>query len=505
MSRALSDNVQETPLGPDDSETCPASRLPRLGLPYLSLVSSERRLLLTILDVLVLSSALVMAVALRTDWATEVTMYRLVTANWKWFATLAIFWLAISAIGDVYDLARCASAPHSMLSANSAAAATILLYHFTPWLTPPLDSRGLVFFFAGFALLGLTLWRGLYAVLFAQPTFQLNALILGAGEAGRTLASEISAVPMEGNPYRGSGYRIMGFVDDDTAKQGSQVAGIPVLGTSTQLLDLAASHGIQEIVLAITHRHSMSDQALEMLLTCRERGLRITTMPALYEELLGRIPVHHVGRDLGAVLPTSQGSTDRLFWLCKRIGDWAVGAVGTLCLGLALPWVALLNLIWSRGPLFYRQERVGKGGRIFQILKFRTMVPDAEQATGPVWSEDHDPRITPVGHWLRKTRLDELPQIINVFRGEMSLVGPRPERPEFVEKLCRDIPFYRARHAVRPGITGWAQVRYGYGNSVDDARIKLEYDLYYVKHAGFYLDTLILLKTLAVIFKLQGK
>jgi lipopolysaccharide/colanic/teichoic acid biosynthesis glycosyltransferase len=270
------------------------------------------------------------------------------------------------------------------------------------------------------------------------------------------------------------------------------------------MADLASRLHAEEIVLAITHRHTMTAAAFDALLECRERGLHITTMAALYERLLGRVPVEHVGRDVAAVLPTDSVPSLRLFYTLKRGIDLLAGIVGGLGLCIVIPFVALANALWGRGPLFFRQKRVGMGGKIFLVCKFRTMVPDAEHDTGPVWSRKDDPRTTSVGRFLRKSRIDELPQIINVLRGEMSLVGPRPERPQFVEQLAAQIPFYRARHAVRPGITGWAQVRYRYGSSVEDSRIKLEYDLYYVKNQDLALDALIMLKTLAVVFSLQG-
>jgi lipopolysaccharide/colanic/teichoic acid biosynthesis glycosyltransferase len=229
-------------------------------------------------------------------------------------------------------------------------------------------------------------------------------------------------------------------------------------------------------------------------------------MPALYERLLGRVPVEHVGRNVQAVLPVDErGATERVYWLAKRLIDIVLSAVGLDVLALLIPLVALANAIFSRGPLFYRQVRVGRGGKNFAVVKFRTMRPDAEQDTGAVWAQAGDVRVTPAGRWLRKTRLDELPQVLNVLRGEMSLIGPRPERPEFVDDLARQIPFYRARLSAKPGLTGWAQVRFGYGNSVDDARTKLEYDLYYVRHASFNLDALIVLKTIGVMLRLQGK
>lgn len=331
-------------------------------------------------------------------------------------------------------------------------------------------------------------------------------MVVGAGWAGSYLARALQQVPAVGNPFNGTGYHILGFFDDDPAKQSeASVAGLPVFGDCQALPHMTRQLGADEIVLAITHRHTMAAATFDALMACREQGIRITTMPALYERLLGRVPVDHIGRDVGAVLPIHTGPIDRLYWTNKRLMDVVLGVVGLLALALIIPLVAVGNRLSSPGPLFYRQERVGKGGRSFQVIKFRTMIPNAELNTGVVWAAEGDPRITPFGRFMRKTRMDELPQLINIIRGEMSLIGPRPERPEFVDRLAQEIPFYRARHAVRPGLTGWAQVRYGYGSSVDDTRVKLEYDLYYVRHAGFYLEALILLKTLAVVLQLQGR
>jgi exopolysaccharide biosynthesis polyprenyl glycosylphosphotransferase len=298
----------------------------------------------------------------------------------------------------------------------------------------------------------------------------------------------------------------VGFVDDDPAKVGQRIGDAGVLGSSVDLLRLARELHVDEVVLAITHRETIPQAGFDAFMACREDGLHVTTMEAVYERVLGRVSVEHAGRNVAAVLPVAErGPTERLFWAVKRLVDLAFGVVALVALGLLIPFVALLNLAGNRGPMFYRQVRVGKAGRTFRVFKFRTMRPDAEAATGAVWATSHDPRVTPVGRFLRKTRLDELPQVLNVLAGQMSVIGPRPERPEFVDDLARQIPFYKARHAVHPGLTGWAQVRFGYGSTVDDARVKLEYDLYYVRHAGFYLDALIALKTAAVMLKLQGK
>lgn len=486
--------------------------LPRVALPSIGLGMSERKLLLAIFDVGLLIAALVIAVRARTDWLESPNAF---LALWRWWVTLGVVWWLVAQLLEAYELARAASAPHSMLSAMGAAALTSVVYQMIPFLTPPLASRGQSVFFALLAVAFVGVWRGIYAVLFVQPNFEVRGLVLGAGVSGQALVDALSHAPLpvspeienKRNPYRGTGYDIIGFVDDDEAKLAAgSVAGIPVLGPCTDLPSLAKQMAVDEVVLAITHRHAMSDCAFDALLTCREQGIHVTTMPALYERLLGRVPVYHIGRNLTAVLPADDGGPmERVYWLAKRWGDTVLAAIGVLPLGLLIPLVALANAIFSPGPLFYRQTRVGKAGRLFDVIKFRTMRPDAEKGTGAVWATSNDSRVTPVGRFLRKARLDELPQLLNVLRGEMSIIGPRPERPEFIARLAGQIPFYRARHAVRPGLTGWAQVRYGYGSSVEDSRVKLEYDLYYVRHASFYLDALITLKTVGVMLRLQGK
>lgn len=456
------------------------------------------------MDVLLINGALLAAIAWRTDWlGLDVLSFVLRTA--KWYITLSAVWVTVALLLDSYDLPRAASPPQSVIVASAAALGTVGSYTLIPWLTPPLATRGLIYAFAALAVVGVSAWRVTYALFLAQPTFCQHALVIGAGQAGQALARALQPLPRVGNPVYGTGYQIVGFLDDDPAKQGETIAGIPVLGTCQELPQWLASLPVDEIVLAITHCHTISPTTFEALLSCREQGWQITTMPVLYERLFGRVPVDHVGRDLYAVLPLEQGPAERLYLAVKRLGDILLGLAGLAALGIIAPPVALANRILCPGPLIYRQTRVGHAGKLFRICKFRTMIPNAEQETGAVWAADHDPRVTPVGRFLRATRLDELPQAWNVLRGEMSAIGPRPERPEFVAQLAAQIPFYRVRHAVRPGVTGWAQVRYRYGSSVDDARIKLEYDLYYVKHAGFSLDVQIVLKSVGVMVRMAGR
>jgi exopolysaccharide biosynthesis polyprenyl glycosylphosphotransferase len=235
-----------------------------------------------------------------------------------------------------------------------------------------------------------------------------------------------------------------------------------------------------------------------------EQGTQITPMFALYQDLTGRVPVSHLGDMSFVALPANVKSTARTYQVVKRWFDFTLALVVLLLAAPLFLLIALAIKLDSPGRVFFTQVRVGRGGKAFRIIKFRSMYSDAEAATGAVWAASYDRRVTRIGRFLRKSRLDEIPQILNVLRGDMSFVGPRPERPEFDEELEREIPFYRARRAVRPGLTGWAQVNHGYGNSLQDALRKVEYDLYYIKNESPYLDLLILLRTVAVVLKLGG-
>lgn len=477
-------------------------RRPRVALPGLRLRTSERKLLLLTFDLVIINAALVVAWVVGAD--SPVTA-QIALAPYKWFVTLTIVWSVSALFFDVYDLARSASTTQIVRSAGAAALATVLVYILIPWFAPPLASRTLIFAFVIGAWLGIVAWRVAYAQLFVQPWFKRRALVVGAGWAGRTLEEMLRLAPHDANPYRGTGYQVVGFIDDNAAYSGATIGDAPVLGGHGVLVSTAKTLHVDEVILAITHRHAIDAALFDELLRCRELGVQVTPMAEVYERLSGRVPVDHIGRDLYAALPTGDRAYERFYLGVKAVIDGAVALVGLGVLAVVAPLVALANAMTSPGPLLYKQERVGKGGRSFMVVKFRSMIPDAEAKTGAVWAAANDDRVTPVGRLLRKTRLDELPQVINILRGEMSLIGPRPERPGFVEDLAKTLPFYRARHAVRPGITGWAQVRYRYGNTSEDARIKLEYDLYYVKHVGALLDLRIVLRTIQVILLFKGQ
>mgnify|MGYP000889284033 CR=1 FL=1 len=475
---------------------------PRAERFSLHLRVSERRLLLSVVDLSAINAALLLALYSHPETALPPGQLLSVA---KWFITLGVIWLACAAVFNLYHLPLASHAALSVRTCGSAALVTVALYALTPWLTPPLFSRGLLLIFAVAAVSAISLWRLLYASVLAQPWSKERALVVGAGQAGRSLAQDLQMSAGAPNPYRGAGYTLVGYIDDNPDYRGQTVAGLPVLDGHHALLSVARAWQVNEIILAITHRHAIADSLFDALIRCTEAGYRVTTLPVFYERVLGRIPVEHLGRNLDTLLQMQEGVGYRSYQLFRRLADLILVLPGLLLLGLAIPAVLAANALTSPGPLFYRQTRVGRGGAQFAILKFRSMVPDAEQQTGAVWARANDDRITPFGRFMRRSRLDELPQVINILRGEMSFIGPRPERPEFVDSLAHAIPFYRARHAVRPGLTGWAQVQYQYGDSTADARIKLEYDLYYVKHITPWLDLQILFRTLAVVLQLRGR
>ena len=473
--------------------------MPRAGLRFTSI---ERKWLLIGFDLVLVNSALVIA-AVR--WNEFVLSRANLAAYYKWFLTLSILWLVVGTILDIYSLPRAASTTTIIGSAGSAALATTLLYLVIPWLTPPILHRS---YAVGFVCLTGALvlsWRVVYARALVHPAFARYGLIVGG------TASVLEQVRLvqeagqldDGNPFRGTGYAIIGRVADPDVEDAQ--CDIPLLGHVRKLVRLSRQYGVDEIIVAATSEQELCLDAREVLLDCRELGLQVSSLSSVYERLTGRLPVDRACYDLQLLLSPADSPGARLYAASKRAIDIVLSLIGLAAFAVVMPFIALANVIGSPGPLFYRQERIGKGGRPFTLIKLRSMIPDAEHRTGAVWCDKDDPRITTVGRWLRKSRLDEVPQLINVLRGQMSIVGPRPERPSFVGPLSRTLPLYRARHAVKPGITGWAQVHYEYGDSIDDAQMKLEYDLFYVKHASLYLDLLILLHTVRVVFGLKGQ
>ncbi len=470
----------------------------------LQLTAPERKLLLGFVDLILLNGSLLGVTLLWQDFQLSGAF---VLAYAKWFVTLSVVWWGFSIIFDIYDLALSASATHILRNAGLAALLTTSVYLLIPWLTPPLLGRSYAFVFVGLSVTLIMTWRVLYAKTLYRTAFRTRALVVGTNDVARKLLSELNSAGQTGdaNPFRGTGYDVLGLVATGGVPLPESAANDLILGHASELVHLVRNYHVDEVIVAIDDQSAMGQEVFTVLLDCCELGVKLRPVVEVYERLTARLPVEYARGYVQALWDRSDQPSERLYLAIRGLMDMLFALTGMLLLAVLMPLVALGNVVWSPGPLFYRQVRMGKGGKPFMLSKFRSMIVNAEEVSGAMWSVDNDPRITPMGRWLRKTRLDELPQVINVLRGEMSMIGPRPERPHFAGALSHDLPLYRVRNAIKPGLSGWAQIRYRYGNCVEDSRIKLEYDLYYIKHASFYLDLLITLQTFGVILGMKGK
>jgi exopolysaccharide biosynthesis polyprenyl glycosylphosphotransferase len=462
----------------------------------LSLQITERKTLLVLGDVLLLNLAVLAGLWLgaeRSGWPFSAVF---VMEKFYWFVGLTALYLLLAAANDAHSPRITSDLATSFLALGITIGEMLLVYLVIYFVSSPASlPRHVIGFFSLISTVLLLVWRWVYSVVFTSPVFQRRVIIVGAGWAGQTIAHLI-------RENLASYFAIAGYVDDDPVKQATRIEGLPVLGRSDDLCRLVAEVGATDLVLAITH--DVRGDLLRAIMTCHEQGVRVLSMQLLYEQLARRIPVEHVGNNWFVVLPMDQNGGQRAHRAVKRLADVIIAIVGLLLLAVILPILVLVIKLDSPGPIFYRQQRAGRAGRPFQLVKLRSMVVDAEKDGQARWADPDDERVTRVGRFLRSSRLDEVPQLFNVLKGDMSLIGPRPERPEFIAQLQEGIPFYRTRLAVRPGLTGWAQVNYPYANSVQDALVKLQYDLYYIKHQSLYLDLVILLKTIGVVLTMQG-
>jgi sugar transferase (PEP-CTERM system associated) len=350
---------------------------------------------------------------------------------------------------------------------------------------------------AALALAMVMVWRCAFGLITARLAPRQRLLLVGTSPAAVILARELFDRRQE------LGVDIVGFVDPDPARVGAPVINPGVVGTIDDIPALAARLHVDRVVVSLSDERGKlpMDRLLDMRL---RSGVVFDHLASLYEEYTGKIALENL-RPSWLVFSTGFRK-GRGVMVTKRVFDILASVCGLILASpLMLLSALLVKLDSPRDPILYHQERVGLNDARFTIHKFRTMRADAEARTGPVWSAgDDDPRITAVGRFMRKTRLDEIPQLWNVLRGNMSLIGPRPERPSFVEQLTNEIPFYGQRHVIKPGVTGWAQVRYAYGASVEDALEKMQYDLYYVKHMSLTFDILIALETIKTVVLRRG-
>lgn len=326
-----------------------------------------------------------------------------------------------------------------------------------------------------------------------RPWLETRVLILGAGPLGRDLVRIITAKRIQLQ-------KVVGFVEGHNwPSEEKRIDGVNIVGTYEQLLEVVHQYGVTTILVCTEDRRSKLP--VRALLALKAEGLEIIDGHGFYEEQCGRLSIDSLRP---SALVFSRGFSHGLFTkVIKRMIDVVIACAGLVLLSPLMLIVAILIKLDSPGPVFYRQLRVGLRGNAYMIVKFRSMRQDAEK-NGPRWATQNDPRVSRVGRILRKSRIDELPQLLNVLRSEMSLVGPRPERPVFVQELRDRIPYYDIRHTVKPGVTGWAQVRFRYGSSEADAHTKLQYDLYYVKNLSIVMDLRILIQTVRVVLLGEG-
>ncbi|WP_374550779.1 exopolysaccharide biosynthesis polyprenyl glycosylphosphotransferase [Flavobacterium sp.] len=452
---------------------------------------SERKILLRIFDVM----SVFVSLYLVGD-VFNFNYLNISVTNYYWIIVLAVYILFIGSVFEMYNLQVASNQYQVIKSIILTSSTTVLVYLLTPIYTPFLPSKRLeilIFFFSVFG--ALFIWRMIYVRFFASNRFVKKVILVCDQDQAKELVEGLTSV----DPH----YRVLGFVNSDSGSTNSEKLKIKSISIEN-LAKFVRQNSISEIVVASQKTDGITVSLYNQLIILLEKGYIIREYTQVYEAITHRIPVQYVSRDFYRYFPFSRSNQNHLYLLIVRILEILMSLIG-LSLGiLLLPIILIGNFFGNRGKLFYTQERVGKNGEVFNIVKFRTMVKNAEK-DGAVFATSNDARITPFGKILRKSRIDEFPQFINILKGDMAVIGPRPERPVFVKEIAEVMPFYETRHVIKPGLTGWAQVNYSYGETIDDSLIKLQYDLYYIKHRSLFLDFNIIFKTLSTILFYRGQ
>jgi sugar transferase (PEP-CTERM system associated) len=375
---------------------------------------------------------------------------------------------------------------------RSLGATSLVLAALYFWLPALIIGRGVFMIAATLVILSVVTWRVSFEWFAKQVGPRERLLLVGTSPAALALARELEQ-------RQNLGVEVVGFVDIDPDHHDRRT-NARVVGNLEDIPAIVANRSVDRVVVNLSD--ARGQLPMNTLLDMKLKGVTFDHLASVYEEYTGKIAVENL-RPSWLIFSTGFRKPPSLVAM-KRVVDVAAAGVGMVLAAPLMLAVATLIKLVSRGPALYRQQRVGEHGQVFTLYKFRSMRTDAEAKTGAVWARDNDDRIIPGGKFIRKTRLDELPQLWNVLRGDMSFVGPRPERPEFVGELTRAIPFYGQRHVVKPGITGWAQVRYSYGSTVDDAMEKLQYDLFYIKNLTIALDLFVIFLTVKTVILRRG-
>ncbi|HTC92433.1 MAG TPA: TIGR03013 family XrtA/PEP-CTERM system glycosyltransferase [Terriglobales bacterium] len=453
----------------------------------------KKTLLLVISEGVLIFCSLLVATGLRFMKAAVIQDYLSDPRNWLRFLLVATICQLTLYYNDLYDLGTIRNRDALLVRSLRAVGIMLLVLSVTYYLVPPARlERGIVGLMSPLTIVLIVGWRlGFEASKGFTGAFE-RVLILGTGAQGIGLTREILRRPE-------LQYQVVGFLDEKGENIGKSLVNPGIIGGVSQLEEVIETQHVDRVVISLGERRGV--MPIRQLAALKLQGLPIEEAASVYERITGRIMLEQL-RPSWLIL--SEGFRKSRFLLAtKRMTDIAVSL---LLIALSLPLMlgtALAIWIESGSPVLFRQERVGRGGRTFQILKFRSMKQGSEKGA-PQWTADRDPRITRVGNFIRKFRLDELPQLFNILRGQMSLVGPRPEVPYFCELLEREIPYFNQRHSVRPGLTGWAQVKYQYGASLEEAKVKFEFDLFYIKNLSVLLDLAIIFETAKVVLLGRG-
>lgn len=458
---------------------------------------SERRALLSFVDSILILVAIWGAFVI-WGWA-ETGQVEFVNSrmseSWYWYPLLFGGWMMLAWLNDLYDVPSSYDSGLNALRISIVAIIGLCTYLLIYFLSPvAVLPRTFIINFLALSSVAVAVWRMGYVRLSNTLPFMHRVLIVGNGPRSRIIAEAVEQAP-------GLRYEILGVVND-LPEFATGEAKSDTVGSAEHLVALAQRMGAHEIIVAL--ERSLDRELFNILANCQANDIRVSWMPDLYEKLLRKIPIQYIDPAWALQSMQDRPVFNQLQRALKRLLDLIIVTTAAPTFVLLIPIIAVAIKLDSPGPIFYRQTRSGRAGKPFSIYKFRTMATDAEKDGKPQWAMANDARITKTGKILRKSRLDELPQIFNILKGEMSIVGPRPERPEFVEELEKEIPYYRTRLTVKPGLTGWAQVHYDYGNTVDDAIHKLQYDFYYVRYWSIWMDIYTMFQTFAVVIKLKG-
>ena len=450
---------------------------------------SERKLLLRFLDITVIFLTLLITYKYLNYTYIEIKNALIL----QWLLVLGLYFLLFGEIFQLYNITISNDRYLVVKSIVLTTVFTTLFYVFSPYITPSLPVNRLeILYLLLIMSVPVFIWRFLYISFLFSPKYFKNIIVIGESKNTESLLKLIQ--------YKNI-HKVLAYISN------KEISGFANYyhTMDVSLLELVTKEPVSELVVSTK---GFSDKEIldlnKHLIPLFKTGINIKSFDKYYEEVTDSVPQDYLNNEFYQNINFSENNDNRFYLFVNSLIDVVVSSIGLAILICFLPLILIGNLVANRGPLFYLQERVGKNGKSFKIIKLRSMVPNAEK-NGAVWATKNDVRITSFGKFLRNTRLDEAPQFINILKGDMNLIGPRPERPEFVQNLEEAIPFYGIRHVVRPGLTGWAQVNYPYASTIEDQETKLRYDLYYIKERNFFLDFKIIIKTITTVLFFRGQ